>query len=245
MKKCLNSVLNQTYKNYEIIFVDDVSTDNSVEVAKKLIEGKGKVIELKQKRLNGGARNEGYLYLSDDVDYVCYLDSDDWYKDNKVLEKINNALITQPDVLFIGLSDYKGGETKECIIPSYINKYEAMQGWSGSCGKVIKKELAIRQDCLYAEGTLKEDRNQHFRICINMKTFDLLQEGVYVWNRENSKSVTTIRDNLWFTSTIRHYADTLLLYLTYKGIDKKLDEILKSRVNKTRLEVEMGEDRQW
>lgn len=222
-----------------------MSTDNSVEIAKRLIGNKGKVIELKQKRLNGGARNEGYLHLSDDVDYVCYLDSDDWYIDNKVLEEINNSLISQPDVLFIGLSEFKGGKTKESIIPCYINKYEALQGWSGSCGKVIKKELATRQDCLYAEGTLKEDKNQHCKICINMKTFELLQRGVYVWNKDNHKSVTTIRDNLWFTSTIRHYADTLLLYLTYKGADKKLDDILKRRVDKTRLEVEMGEDRQW
>lgn len=222
-----------------------MSTDNSVEIAKKLIKDKGKVIELKQKRLNGGARNEAYLHLSSDVDYVCYLDSDDWYLNNRVLEDINNALVNEPEVLFIGLSQYKDKKTTTCLLPTYINKYEALRGWSGSCGKVIKKSLATRQDCLYAEGTLKEDKNQHCKICINMKSFETLQEPLYVWNRENYSSVTTERNNLWKTSTIRHYADTLLLYLTYKGIDKEIDNILEERVRKTRLEIDLGSDKQW
>lgn len=245
LEKCLNSILNQTYKNYEIIFVDDMSTDNSLEIAKKILKPPHKVIELKQKRLNGGARNEAYLHLSNDVDYVWYVDSDDWLKDETVLEKINQRLQLQPDVLFVGLGLYRNDEETECFIPTYKNKYEAMQGWSGSCGKVIKKELAIRQECLYDEGTLKEDRNQHYKICINMRTFANLRQTVYIWNRQNVNSVTTKRNAAdWGTSTIRHYADTLKLYLTYKGKDPMTDSILRGRADSMKFEVMRGGDRQ-
>ena len=248
IEKCLNSIANQTYQNYEVIFVDDVSTDNSLKIAYSFIDKIDhiKIIALKQKRLNGGARNEGYLYLSDDVDYVYYIDSDDWLYDNQALEKINNKLQGQPDVLFVGMASYKNNKTSTCFIPQYKDKYEAFEGWSGSCGKVIKKSLATRQECLYNEGTLKEDRNQHRKICFYMNSFKLLQEPIYVWNQTNTKSVTTIRDKVvWGTSTIRHYADAKQFYLSIKGRDSKIDMILEKALNKCKKEILEGKDRQW
>lgn len=246
IEKCLTSILNQTYKNYEIIFIDDCSTDSSVAIATQLLGKQHKVIQLKQKRLNGGARNEAYLHLSDDVDYVYYIDSDDWLYDETAFEKINNKLQTQPDVLFVGMASYKNDKLTTCFIPQYKDKYEAIQGWSGSCGKVIKKNLATRKECLYNEGTLKEDKNQHCKICIYMNSFKLLQEPIYVWNQQNHKSVTTIREKVvWGTSTIRHYADTLQLALSVKGQDPKIDKILDERVKKTKREMETGGDKQW
>jgi len=246
IEKCLESIANQTYRNYEVIFVDDMSTDKSVEIAYRYADKCNmKIVELNQKRYNGGARNEGYLHLSDDVDYVFCVDSDDWLIDENVLEKINNKLQKRPDVLFIGLAQYKNGETNTCFIPQYKDRYEAMQGWSG-VGKIIRKSLAMKQECLYNEGTLKEDRNQHYKICINMGTFSLLKEPLYVWNRENTKSVTTIREKvIWGTSTIRHYADTLQLALSVKGKDDKIDNILNERVRLTKQEMENGGDKQW
>ena len=258
IEKCLKSIFNQTYQNFEIIFVDDCSTDRSVQIASKVYNdylstktiednpAEMKIIKLKQKRYNGGARNEAYLHLSEYVDYVYYVDSDDWLYDNRALEKINNRLQNKPDVLFVGIAYYKNGKTGISSIPEYKDKYEAINGWSGSCGKVIKKELAMRQECLYNEGTLKEDKNQHCKICIYMKNFGLLKEPVYVWNQNNLKSITTIRDKtIWGTSTIRHYADTLQLYLSEKGKDKRIDKILEKRVKMTKEEFENGRDRQW
>ena len=246
IEKCLTSIFNQTYRNYEIVFIDDMSTDNSVQIAKKLLVKPHKIIQLQQKRYNGGARNEGYLHLSDDVDYVYYIDSDDWLYDETALEKINNKLQKKPDVLFVGMASYKNKETKNCFIPQYKDKYEAFNGWSGSCGKVIKKSLATRQECLYNEGTLKEDKNQHCKICFYMKNFELLKEPIYVWNQTNTKSVTTIREKVfWGTSTIRHYADTLQLALSIKGQDPKIDRLMEERIIKTKREVDMNGDKQW
>lgn len=245
--KCLTSIANQTYKNYEVIFCDDCSTDNSVKTASKYIEKLSniKIVELKQRRLNGGARNEAYLYLSDDVDYVMYVDSDDWLAHNRVLEKINSKLQGSPDVLFIGLKTNQNGIENEYFIPDYYSRYEAFKGWSGSCGKVIKKELATRQECLYQEGTLKEDRTQHYKICIYMKSFKLLPETLYVWNRGNTESVSHRRNTVdWKVSTYRNYADALELYGKEKGKDSRIDLILANRVAECKNELDTGGDAQ-
>lgn len=244
--KCLTSIANQTYKNFEVIFCDDCSTDNSVNIAYKYVEKMNiKIVQLQQKRLNGGTRNEAYLYLSDDVDYVWYVDSDDWLKDNKVLEKINNSLQGSPDVLFVGIGIDKNGIEYGEYIPRYTNRYEAIKGWSGSCGKVIRKELATAQENLYQEGTLKEDRTHHYKICIHMKSFKNLSEIVYIWNRNNTKSVSTKRDTIeWQVSTYRNYADALELYGKEKGKDLHMDKILADRVANCKNELDTGGDGQ-
>ena len=246
INRCLTSILRQTYKNFEVIFCDDCSTDNSVEIASTYKDKMNiKIVQLKQRRLNGGTRNEAYLHLSDDVDYVYYIDSDDWLIDNQVFEKINNNLSGEPDVLFVGIATDIKGIISGYYIPRYTSKYEAIKGWSGSCGKVIKKELALRQECLYQEGTLKEDRNQHYKICIAMESFKNLSEIVYVWNRNNANSVSTKRDTIeWKVSTIRNYADVLELYGKNKGKDIYIDNILANRVNECKAELENGGDAQ-
>ncbi len=245
IEKCLNSILNQTYTNYEIIFVDDCSTDDSVKIAKSLLKKPHKVIELKQIRYTGGARNEGYLNLSKDVDYVFCLDSDDWLNDNKAFEEVNKALKNAPDVLFVGLAEYINGKETFFRVPHYKDRYDALRGWSGN-GKFVRKELAMSQECLYHEGTLKEDKNQHCKICIYMRDFVCLEKPYYVWNRDNKNSVTTVRDKVkWKTSTIRHWADTEELYATVGGQDRLIDDYLTERLEQIKLEIKNGGDRQF
>ena len=242
--KCLTSLVNQTYKNFEIIFIDDMSTDNSVEIAESYKDKLDiKIVKLRQKRYNGGARNEGYLYLSNDTEYVWYVDSDDYVTEN-ALEVINNNLQGSPDVLFVGLKVEQNGIVRGYYNQTYYTKYDAIEGWSGSSGKVIKKELATSQ--LYQEGTLKEDRTQHYKVCLNMKSFKCTNEMIYIWNKNNTKSVTTERNAKWKSDTIRNYADAVEMYELYKGKDVKMDKILMNRVVNCKNEIDTKKDgQQW
>lgn len=247
LPKCFESILSQTYKNYEVIFVDDMSIDNSVAIASTYKDKMNiKIIKLKQRRFNGGARNTAYLYLDDDTDYVYHFDADDWFYDEHSLEKINNALqYDEPDVLFTGIAKCRNGITTKEKIPDYKDRYEAIEGWSG-IGKAVKKDLITRQECLAKEGTLQEDRNQHRRICIYMNDFKCLPDMIYVWNQDNRKSVTTIRSEIeWKTSAIRQYADTMELALSVKGQDEKIDAILEKSLKKCKEELQNNGDRQF
>jgi glycosyltransferase involved in cell wall biosynthesis len=244
LDKCLNSVLNQTYKNFEIVFVDDLSSDDSLKIAKKLLRRQDKIIELKMKRLNGGARNEGLLQSTGD--YIVYLDSDDWLIDNRVLEKYNQKLFGQ-DVMFVGVQRYKNGEMADKWLKIYKDKYEAMEsGNSGSCWKVIKRELAMKPECLFNEGTLQEDRNHHCKICYYMKTFTNYGEISHVWNRDNGQSVTSTRDKAkWGTCPYRNYADCKQFLLEIiDNKDTRAIDILKKRLSNIENDIKSNKDLQ-
>ena len=91
LEKSLTSVLNQTFINYELIIVDDVSLDNSVNIIKNILnkyQNKNiQLVELKEKAWNGGSRNIGIKKAKGK--YILFLDSDDWLINNTILESLH------------------------------------------------------------------------------------------------------------------------------------------------------------
>lgn len=107
IKETLESVLNQTYKNWEMIIVDDCSSDRSVEIVEKYQQKDERIKLLKNKKNLGGAgaRNRGIE--SARGKYIAFLDSDDLWKNNKLEKQIifmekNNVLFSYSNYERIG-----------------------------------------------------------------------------------------------------------------------------------------------
>lgn len=83
LEKCLNSIINQTYKNIEIICINDGSKDNSLNILKKY-QKKDKRITIIDKKNNGlsSARNNGIKVSTGE--YITFVDSDDWLEKNAI-----------------------------------------------------------------------------------------------------------------------------------------------------------------
>ncbi len=93
IKYCIDSVLNQTYQNFEIIVVDDCSIDNTVEIVKNIKDERIRCFVLDKNSGAQTARNEGIKNAK--YDWIAFQDSDDEWLPNKLelqikeLEKIN------------------------------------------------------------------------------------------------------------------------------------------------------------
>ncbi len=102
--KALNSVLSQTYKDYECIIVDDGSTDGSEKIADSYSAKYKNITVIHQ--FNSGvatARNNGVKVSSGE--YVCFLDADDWWEDD-FLYVVNDIIIKIPNAGIYGTNYY-------------------------------------------------------------------------------------------------------------------------------------------
>ncbi|MHB8904158.1 MAG: glycosyltransferase family 2 protein [Patescibacteria group bacterium] len=99
IKTCLDSILNQTFKNFELIIVNDCSTDNTLKILNTYAD-KDKRIKLINHAQNlgvAGARNSGLKAASGD--YVTFVDQDDWLDMNMYQDLMENALSNKADIV--------------------------------------------------------------------------------------------------------------------------------------------------
>ena len=98
LNKCLDTVINQTLKEIEIICVDDGSTDNSLDILKRYAKKDKRISILKQKNRHAGvARNTGLSVAKGE--YLSFLDSDDFFDLNMLKEMYEKIKIEQSDII--------------------------------------------------------------------------------------------------------------------------------------------------
>jgi glycosyltransferase involved in cell wall biosynthesis len=90
IERAINSVTNQSYKDYEIILIDDSSKDDTVSICNKYLSNNIKLIKLETNKGVSNARNIGINNSSGE--YIIFLDSDDWLDSNCLYTIINNFL---------------------------------------------------------------------------------------------------------------------------------------------------------
>lgn len=197
LTECVDSILNQTYKNYEILLIDDGSTDKSPQICDTYSEKNNKirVIHTRNRGLSA-ARNLGTEKAQGE--YIFYLDSDDYVENNvlermlKIVEQDNadivcgNFMYTYPDRTVIAIKEEKEYE----VLDTYSAMEQLVKGkkiQNFAWGKLIKKEIA--QDHKFPVGKLFEDMywthyiiDQAAKVAIDYKSF------VYYRQRDNSIS---------------------------------------------------------
>ena len=199
IRKCLDSILNQKYKDYEIIIVDDMSTDNSVNIIKEYTDERIKLIELDKKAYNGGTRNIGVKNAN--ADYILFVDCDDWlYNENSLKEIYKEIVRTKADLIRLSYVAFKNNKIAKMRLREKTLDELANTIFVAPWTKCIKRELFVE----FPENTLLEDVVQHIAQIDNIETIGYSQEFFVVWNRSNENAISS--DTIKYDKTSKRYS---------------------------------------
>lgn len=118
--RCLTSVINQTYKDFEVLCVDDCSSDNSVSIVQKFADSDSRVKLLHTNENSGAAKARNVGLDNVTGDFVYFIDADDWICDD-YLEKMVNTIMDKNVNVVVNKNLYieKNGHTLNYSHPGY------------------------------------------------------------------------------------------------------------------------------
>ena len=128
LRECVDSVLNQTYENFEIILVNDGSTDSSGEICDEYLEKDDRVVVIHKKN-EGPSKTRNAGLENANGKYIYFLDSDDYIENNTLELLFNTAESNQADLVFFDAHSFSddGAEIKQ----GYVVKgtYDSKSGY--------------------------------------------------------------------------------------------------------------------
>lgn len=205
LKQCLDSVINQTLKEIEIICVEDCSTDNSLSILEEYAKSDSRIKAIKNEINKGLATVRNIAMAEATGEYIAFLDSDD-YVDLSTYEKAYN-LAKENDldcVLFkTSTVDDKTGEIKdnldyfalkpfEGFEKSVFNNKDTVDFTCNICvqvgSKLLRKEFLQKHNITFPDGLIFEDEPFFYNFYLNAEKISFLDENLYYYrvNREDS-----------------------------------------------------------
>ncbi len=192
IERCICSVLNQTYRNLEVILVDDCTPDSSMDIAKRVIEKTGltdiSFVYLRHNRNRGlsAARNTGMNAC--DGEYLFFLDSDDYLTENCIelmvhaLKKHDGTEMVVGNIKQIGKAFdwpdfYMPGIHNTDIIELACSYRIYTMAWN----KLIRKDFLFQNNLFFKEGLYHEDVLWNFQVACILNQMIFIPEETYCY----------------------------------------------------------------
>ena len=157
LRQCLDSVMKQSFQDFELLIVDDGSTDSSGKIIKEYTQKyPGRIHPIFQRNQGQSAARNAALKAAKGR-YVMFVDSDDYIGENYIKTLYDTAVYEQSDMV---ICDY----SKVASDGSFLKRYQANFSENGiripsyiSCNRIIRRELLERYNLRYADGVICED----------------------------------------------------------------------------------------
>ena len=207
LEYCMNSLVNQTISDYEIIAVDDASTDNSLEILKeyeKKYAEKVCIVHYEVNKRQGGAKNEGLKVARGE--WIGFIDSDDWVTPDYYEKLLNKAEKTGADMvgcdynlvdrhtMEVGKVVQNNSKEQTGVLDNEKHKLLLMR--SGSMVIKIYKHSIIKENNLcFPEGIFYEDNCAGPVWSLYFKHFEKVEEPLYYYYQHQVSTVHHITES--------------------------------------------------
>lgn len=239
LSKCLDSVLGQSYKNIEIIAVNDGSTDGSLKILEDYSKKSSNIIVINKKN-NGvsAARNDGLKRATGE--YMMFVDSDDWIDCNMIAEMMVQIKEENADIVKCGyvrdsivkqdyfkLTNEKKIYKKENKISLYneiINNYK----FNSACTQLFSKKLITDGMKFDSNVKIGEDLLFNLDLYTNAETVVALEECYYHYYYNDNSATTKLN----LSNVITRCNDAIFVYYCFFDYLKKwnLDETYYKKI---------------
>lgn len=212
LDKCIQSAINQSYKNIEVILVDDGSIDSSGEICDNYssIDSRVKTIH----KNNGGLVSSRKTGLKASTgEYILYIDGDDWIELTLIENYVNQVIKFKADVVISshivnleGREDilmnsipsgvYDKDKLKSTVYPKmlYTGKFSQFGIFSYSWGKLYKKEILLENQLRVDENiTIGEDALCLYPTLLDVDTLVILEQPGYHYRQRADSLIKTLR----------------------------------------------------
>ena len=195
LEKCIISILNQTYKNLEIILIDDGSTDGSSEICDKLKEKDKRILVIhKENKGVSTARNEGLKIATGD--YIGFVDSDDFLEKDMYSNMINRIENDNTKMVICNayLEDENGVQTKKfkSDSPNIIDSHELMDR--------IMEDYVVQGymwNKLYERSLIYNDKNYYLKFDTNISNLEDRLFNLELIDKNKKFNVSFLNEKLY------------------------------------------------
>ena len=202
LERCIESVINQTYRDLEIILVNDGSTDNSIYICKSYASLDNRIVVLDKKNTGvSSARNTGLSAAKGE--YIQFVDSDDFIDLNMVEVLVENMKMSNSDIVFCGLKKKLKNKTTlikfknhgSYHIRNFIeDNIEIISDIliGSPCNKIYKSEIIKRYNIKFKNDLeYAEDLIFNYNYLINIKKVFVIEDCLYNYTRYSNNSLSS------------------------------------------------------
>ena len=202
LRQCLDSIMGQTYQNFECLLINDGSPDHSADICREYISKDSRFLYFEKE--NGGvssARNLGIEHSKGE--YITFIDSDDWV-DSDYLEVLYNALIDENADVSVSIykrfhmadncwyfhSFQRGYEKKIFTGSELIDNLQLLSSFDHSygsvCGKLVKS-VRVETIRFNEETTLGEDMEFWYKLYLISDKIVYVNKDTYIYRTSNDE----------------------------------------------------------